>query len=125
MPNEKYNAKIGNWVYGCDVCQDVCPMNKNCWKDAEEFPNLHELGQHISLEKILKMDYEFLENTIQPKFWYIKKEDVWKWKVNAINVMVNEYKQQYKECIFDACNDSNEKVREMAQWAIKKVNLLL
>lgn len=125
MPKEKYNAQIGNWVYGCDVCQDVCPMNKNSWKDAEEFPNLHELGQNISLEKILRMDYEFLENTMQPKFWYIKKEDVWKWKVNAINVMVNEYKQQYKECIFGACNDSNEKVREMAQWAIKKLNLYL
>ena len=29
MINEKYREQIGNWVYGCDVCQDVCPMNKN------------------------------------------------------------------------------------------------
>jgi len=60
---------------------------------------------------------------MSPKFWYIKKDDVWKWKTNAINVMVNEYKDQYKECIYDACNDSSEKVREMAQWAIKKLNI--
>ena len=37
--------------------------------------------------------------------------------------MVNDYKGQYKEYIYDACNDSNEKVREMAEWAIKKLDL--
>ena len=37
--------------------------------------------------------------------------------------MVNEYKDKYKECIYDACNDSNEKVREMAKWAIQKLNI--
>lgn len=38
--------------------------------------------------------------------------------------MVNEYKEQYKKCIYDACNDSNARVREMAEWAIKKLNLI-
>jgi epoxyqueuosine reductase len=123
MINEKYREQIGNWVYGCDVCQDVCPMNKNCWEETEEFPNLQELSEHISLEKILKMDYSFLEEVMQSKFWYIPKDDVWKWKVNAINVMVNDYKEQYREHILYACNDSNSKVKEMAEWAIKKLNL--
>lgn len=123
MTNEKYREQIGNWVYGCDACQDACPMNKNRWQETEEFPNLQELSEHISLEKILKMDYSFLEEVMQPKFWYIDKSSVWKWKVNAINVMVNDYKEQYREHIMYACNDSNSKVREMAEWAIKKLNL--
>ncbi|NSB13687.1 epoxyqueuosine reductase [Clostridium beijerinckii] len=123
MINEKYREEIGNWVYGCDACQDACPMNKNRWQETEEFPNLQELSEHISLEKIIKMDYKFLEEVMQPKFWYIDKSSVWKWKVNAINVMVNDYKEQYKEHILYACNDSNPKVREMAEWAIEKLNL--
>lgn len=123
MTNEKYREQIGNWVYGCDACQDACPMNKNRWQETEEFPNLQELSEHISLEKILKMDYSFLEEVMQPKFWYIDKSSVWKWKVNAINVMVNDYKEKYREHIMYACNDSNSKVREMAEWAIKKLNL--
>lgn len=123
MTNEKYREEIGNWVYGCDACQDACPMNKNRWQETEEFPNLQELSEHISLEKIIKMDYKFLEEVMQPKFWYIDKSSVWKWKVNAINVMVNDYKEQYKEHILYACNDSNPKVREMAEWAIEKLNL--
>jgi len=123
MINEKYREQIGKWVYGCDACQDACPMNKNRWEEIEEFPNLQELSEHISLEKILKMDYSFLEEVMQSKFWYIDKSSVWKWKVNAINVMINDYKDQYKEHILYACNDSNLKVREMAEWAIKKLNL--
>ncbi|WP_238899946.1 MULTISPECIES: 4Fe-4S double cluster binding domain-containing protein [unclassified Clostridium] len=123
MTNEKYREEIGNWVYGCDACQDACPMNKNRWQETEEFPNLQELSEQISLEKIIKMDYKFLEEVMQPKFWYIDKSSVWKWKVNAINVMVNDYKEQYKEHILYACNDSNSKVREMAEWAIEKLNL--
>ncbi|MCB2360631.1 epoxyqueuosine reductase [Clostridium estertheticum] len=123
LPNEKYNAQMGSWVFGCDVCQDVCPKNRGCWNATEEFPALDELSKYISLEKILEMDYEFLEEVMSTKFFYIKKEDVWKWKTNAINVMVNEYKEQYKEYIYEACNDSNSKVREMAKWAIKKLNL--
>jgi len=125
LPHEKYNTQMGSWVFGCDVCQDVCPKNKGSWNATEEFPGLDELSKHISLEKILQMDYEFLEEVMSSKFFYIKKEDVWKWKSNVINVMMNEYKEQYRDCIYEACNDSNVKVREMAQWAIKKINLKL
>lgn len=123
MPNERFRKEIGDWVYGCDVCQDACPMNKNRWEGKEEFPYLDELSHKISLEKILKMDYDFLENVMQPKFWYVPKTDVWKWKVNAINAMVNSYKEEYKESIYEACNDSNEKVREMAEWAIQELSI--
>ncbi len=123
LPHEKFNAQMGNWIYGCDACQDICPMNKHRWNASEEFPALDELSQHISLEKILEMDYTFLEQVMQPKFWYIKKEDVWKWKVNAINAMVNNYKEQYKQSFYDVCNDTNPKVREMAEWAIGKLSL--
>ncbi len=27
LPSQ-YKGEIGNWIFGCDICQDVCPWNK-------------------------------------------------------------------------------------------------
>ena len=122
---DRLGAQIGNWVYGCDVCQDICPFNKNVRAGTEEFPGLAELSEQITLEKLVSADYSFLENILQPKFWYIPQKDVWIWKVNAINAMVNSNsnKDEYQQSIFTARNDTQPKVREMAEWAIKKMGL--
>ena len=47
IPTEFQN-KIGNWAFGCDVCQDVCPWNR--------FAKQHE-------EPLLKPKSEFLDLT--------------------------------------------------------------
>jgi len=50
IPTE-FRAKIGDWVFGCDICQDVCPWNHKAphndgerWqpKRAHAWPNLVE-----------------------------------------------------------------------------------
>ena len=47
IPSEFQN-KMGNWAFGCDVCQDVCPWNR--------FAKQHE-------EPLLKPKSEFLDLT--------------------------------------------------------------
>lgn len=120
MPNEKYKKEIDSWVFGCDICQDVCPFNKDKWTEDEDFPVLEELSEHISLEKIIEMDYEFLKDVMNPKFWYISKDDVWRWKTNALNAMLNNYEPKYNKYIDMALHDENEKVREMASYVKEK-----
>ena len=31
----EFRPLIGNWIYGCDVCQDVCPFNRFAPESAE------------------------------------------------------------------------------------------
>jgi epoxyqueuosine reductase len=121
LPNEKFNEQMGSWVFGCDVCQDVCPFNRNSWTEDEEFPSLSQLCQRLSLEQIIEADYEFLENVVQPKLWYIPQEKVWRYKTNALNAMLNAYKPEYLPFIQKACNDKNENVRNMAKWVLSKL----
>lgn len=116
MPNDPYREQLGSWIYGCDACQDACSYNRNKWVEDIDFPGLKELANCISLEQIIEMDYEYLQNIIQPKFWYIQKQDVWKWKVNALNAMYNSWEKKYQKWVLLACYDENEKVREMANF---------
>jgi epoxyqueuosine reductase len=75
----------------------------------------------LSFEQIIEADYEFLENVIQQKLWYIPKDKVWRYKTNALNAMLNTYKPEYLPFIEKACNDKNENVRNMAKWVLAKL----
>ena len=121
LTTDKNSPNLGNWIFGCDECQDVCPFNRNSWTEDEEFPFLSELCKKLSLEQIVHEDYEFLKNVVQPKLWYIKQEKVWRYKTNALNAMLNAYKPKYLPFIKEACDDKNENVRNMAKWVLSRL----
>jgi epoxyqueuosine reductase len=114
LPNEPLSKKFGQCIYGCDACQDVCPMNKGKWQEAEEFPGLAELSDALTPEKILDMEESFYREKVQPKFFYLSPDELWKWKADVLCFMRNNYKDSYKPYIMKACQNENEKVREMA-----------
>jgi len=39
---EKYQEKFENWIFGCDICQDVCPWNKFSVPHKEPLFNLSD-----------------------------------------------------------------------------------
>jgi len=57
------------------------------------------------------------EEIIQPRFWYIAKEDLWMWKSNVLRAMANSGDAAYRPLIEEASTDPHEHVREMALWA--------
>jgi epoxyqueuosine reductase len=87
--DDETNRKMGCWIYGCDVCQDVCPMNKNKWQELDDFPGMAALAENLPPEKILAMSYEEIEQKLSKKFFYIKKEALGRWKLNAERAIKN------------------------------------
>jgi epoxyqueuosine reductase len=122
--DDETNKCLGKSFYGCDICQNVCPKNKNKWENKDTFPGLRELEKYLSPEDIPTLNYEEIEKYLSKKFFYIKSESLWRWKMNAINAMVNDYKEDDGNHIRKALEDELEIVREKAQWAIKKLGQL-
>jgi epoxyqueuosine reductase len=61
------------------------------------------------------------EQIIQPRFWYITKENLWIWKSNALRAMANSGVAGYHPLIKEACNDPIEPIQQMAHWAEKNI----
>ena len=61
---QEFHKPMGNWIFGCDICQEVCPYNKQFAKplQLEEFKKVTIAGSSIALDEILaiKDDEEYV-----------------------------------------------------------------
>jgi len=59
---EKFNGKFDGWLFGCDICQDVCPWNKKFSTETYIKDFLHPKNKEMNLEEVLKInETEFKE----------------------------------------------------------------
>jgi len=116
------SEKIGNWVFGCDECQKACPFDRRP-EGKEKFPGLDAIADELSLENIVDMSDEFFNDVLQPKFWYIEQGMQWMWKVNALNAMKNDYKEEYAPYIRKCVDDPNERISRMARWVCETLHI--
>ncbi len=54
IPTE-FLGKFENWVFGCDICQDVCPWNKKYSKQTNIIDFLNVENKTLKLQEILEM----------------------------------------------------------------------
>ena len=58
LPTE-FSGKMENWMFGCDICQDVCPWNRFSTPTKEDFFKPHE-----NLLKMSKADWNDLTEEV-------------------------------------------------------------
>ena len=121
LPPEELRLKMKGWLYGCDDCQDCCPMNEGCWTHDFDFPGIEKLCEYITLEQLCTLDDETLKSKLSPLFFYVGHDKIWKWKVNALRSMAYQYDPKYLPYIQKALNNQNELIREMAKWTLEQV----
>ena len=61
-PTPELAARLGNRVYGCDTCQEVCPLSANAKRtDVPEFLSENPVGAHPDLAMLAEMTDEDFE----------------------------------------------------------------
>jgi epoxyqueuosine reductase len=132
LPKRELRAGIGDWAFGCDICQEVCPWNRRPSRQQNESSGDREpdgLRGHrerqsdsesrdgwLELTSLFTMtDDEFRQRFRKTPFWRSRRRGMLR---NAILVLGNQKRRDAIELLFGILDDSDPCLRAMAVWAI-------
>jgi len=111
---------MGNWVYGCDVCQDVCPFNRFAQPTAE--PHFHAIDWTTaapSLPDLLTLDGEaFAQRFAGSPIKRIKRGRLVR---NACVAAGNWGSHEAVPPLIALLGDTDPLVRGHAAWALQRI----
>jgi len=114
---ESIRASLGPWLFGCDVCQIVCPWNRKA--QAVVSPEIQPDGVQRKSECIHWLTIEkeeFDELYRDTPFW---RTGFLGMKRNALIVAVNLKLTQAIPQIARLANDPDADIKQLALWALE------
>lgn len=119
---EAHRDGIGDWMFGCDVCQDVCPYNQSERQDAAmEAFDPSERWDELEASDFLRMDESrFAVWAEGSALTRAKREGLAR---NAALVLGNRGEVRHLPLLDEArVNDVSEVVRDAAAWAHRRLS---
>jgi epoxyqueuosine reductase len=108
---------VGDWLFGCDVCQDVCPWNRKAPLSGEE--HFHPQDQPADAIELLSLDDEaFRRRFRHTPLWRSKRRGILR---NAAIVLGNQRRSEAISALTRALHDSEPLVRGACAWALGRI----
>jgi epoxyqueuosine reductase len=117
---EAYRAELGASVYGCDICQDVCPWNRGIEKRRAGTPPPQDAEPIVSLVEWLERDGEELVHRYDRL--YVPQNDPRYLRRNALIALGNNGGPEHRELLERYAQDDDPLLREHAEWALARLD---
>ena len=107
---------IGHWVFGCDLCQEVCPWNRKPSRQGHRPPDpldRLDLGQLFDLD-----DDAFRARFRKTPLWRARRRGVLR---NAAIVLGNQADATFVPVLSKGLNDREPVVRGASAWALGRI----
>jgi epoxyqueuosine reductase len=114
---EGYRQELGAQVYGCDICQDVCPWNRGVEK--RRAGNEPEVAGHVDLVEWLEADGQELVARFDRL--YVPKNDPRWLRRNALVALGNVGGPEHERLLERYAAGDDKLLREHAAWALARV----
>jgi epoxyqueuosine reductase len=116
---ESYRAELGGQVYGCDICQDVCPWNRGIEKRRSAQPLSPGAEPHVRLAEWLDGDGTALAQMYDRL--YVPKNDARYLRRNALVALGNIGGREDLPLAEPFLASDDELLREQAEWTVARI----
>ncbi len=112
---------MDQWVFGCDVCQEVCPWNRHApGTQVDEFRPRSDLNP-LSLTELFGLDArQFRERFRKTPLWRTKRRGLLR---NAALVLGNQKDATAIDALGRGLNDEEPLIRSASAWALGQIGL--
>jgi epoxyqueuosine reductase len=118
---EAYRAEVGKMVYGCDICQDVCPWNRGVEKRRRAIESAEAASGNVSLVEWLERDGDDL--VVDFDRLYVPRNDPRWLRRNALVAAGNVASEALAAVVARYVDDPDPILRETADWAGARMRL--
>jgi epoxyqueuosine reductase len=115
-----YREALGPQVYGCDICQDVCPWNRGVEKRRAGDALPADAEANVSLVDWLERDADDLAAAYRRLF--VPRKDGRYLKRNALVALGNTGRAQDRPLAERYLGDDDPLLREYAEWACARLD---
>ena len=113
--------KMGSWIHGCDICQEVCPRNQRKLKanpPVNEF--LARIAAEFDMRKVLLLTDEYYQAVLRPVTYnYIRDKKYL--QRNAAIALGNSGDRSHVPYLAQALEDPEPLVRGYSAWALGRL----
>jgi epoxyqueuosine reductase len=116
---ERYREEMGAMVYGCDICQDVCPWNRGVEKRRSADAPQPGADATVSLRQWLEGDGEALRARFRRL--YVPQHDPRWLRRNALVALGNVGRAEDAAAAERYLDGDDELLRKTAAWALARI----
>jgi len=117
---EDIRSGMGRHIFGCDICQDVCPWNRKASATtAAEFQARPELV-NPALDWLAEISPEEFRSTFKNS--PVRRAKRAGLRRNAVIAMGNSGNKKFLSQLESLAADEDEVIAESAAWAIRKIS---
>ena len=114
-----YRSELGGQVYGCDICQDVCPWNRGIERRRADATLPDDAEPTVSLVEWLQAEDDALIERYERLF--VPKNDARYLRRNALIALGNTGGPEHFGAAETFLEDEDELIRESAAWAVARL----
>lgn len=124
--DKTFHEHMGNWLFGCDICQEVCPHNQHSHSNSSVLPNQAYSSNRSSFRilEVLRWTEEDTREALVGSA--MKRAKLFMFKRNAIivagNILRAEDNEDLKQAVIELSEDKNPVVQTTAKEILEGIS---